>query len=534
VNPRREALQTLTHPEFRAEDLAATQLPLLREELRNDLFLFARAVFGFRDLKPELHGRMAQIVANWGVSPEWRRLMFQVPREFFKTSLLTRANSLWQLTREPHLPVAVFNEREQNPKKWGRSMKEVVSGNKLYHLLFPEMCPPGIGPNAASTMPRDWRWRDDMFDLPGREPGEPEASWTGMGTGSGSTGGHWPKIVVDDMIGREAANSDAMMRDAYDFADKLPYLQRPAERGLVMVACTTWTYSDVYTYLIRKYGYVVYKRRALEDGESIFPEKLTTAELLHMQERDPFGFNAQMMLNPMPGRDQSLPPDILRWGSVRDDDFVIETQFYDKSACEAHLSNAPQVIPLSQMHKAILLDPAPTDDRTKDPHSRHGVVVAGMDAWGRRYVLETQATRDEPYELINLLFRLAAKWGLSTVAVEEVVFALIYRHWLQRESRLRDHHLQVVPVKPGRRDKGTRIMGLSPAARSGHVYVNRQSTRPFYQEWIEYPYGETEDVLDAASYMDEVLKRPIAPQERIEMRRRERETVYGRDAITGY
>ena len=94
------------------------------------------------------------------------------------------------------------------------------------------------------------------------------------------------------------------MQYAKDWFDTSFYLERPALKGRDLVVCTPWTYDDVYSYAIEKYGYQVHRRASLEDGKSIFPSKLTTEDLLKQQALDPYNFSAQMQCRPQPGKEQ--------------------------------------------------------------------------------------------------------------------------------------------------------------------------------------------------------------------------------------
>jgi phage terminase large subunit-like protein len=181
----------------------------------------------------------------------------------------------------------------------------------------------------------------------------------------------------------------------------------------------------------------------------------------------------------------------------------------------------------------VLLDPAPTEEtqRRKEPGARNGIVVEGIDAWGRRYILDIWADRVDPLDVIHKVLELCDKWGTDSVGIEEVVFSIVYRHWLQREAESRNKYIRCVRLEPGKRDKDTRITSQIPACREGVYYLNRVGSEKFLQEYMEYPYGETRDLLDAWAY-DYRLSRPESAAEAYER-------VVGvgndtKDVVTGY
>ena len=557
------------------EDLNEQDLAAIRDFLNDDLYAFAIYIFNFRDLIPSLHGDLAAWIKNWGMMEietapgvrEWKyysevdagakvtrdytRIMTQISREMFKTSLGTLANSLWQTSRiDPdkvpgvYRPVAIFNERQDNAVKWLRAIRNVIQSSRLYQLVYRDLVPPGIAKGDTRTMPRWWRWSDSEIDLNGKRTGEVEPSISAHGIESATTGGHWPKIILDDLISVKHKQSELEMERAREWIKNHIYLMRPAERSLAYTNCTTWTYTDIYVDLCRDYGYKLYRRSALENergepdvanGQSIFPQKLSTSKLKEMYTRTPWAFLAQMQNTPAPGEHQSFSPDWLRFGCITTETmdgepaFLINKQHYDpKCVVETTTEAPPRLVPLHQLSKAIILDPAPTEktDQRQDPHARNAILVEGIDCWGRRYILESWADRVGYESVIAKCFELSAKWACDRLFVEEVNFSNVYRHWIAREQRpdgkFAGQYLSVMPLKPNKREKHTRILGREPAWRQGLYYLNEEGTLPFQVEYTEYPNSSTVDLLDCMGYDTDALVRPATFDETVARRKLER------------
>lgn len=536
-----------------ARDLSNQQISQLETLLRANLFWFSWFIFGFQDLIPSIHGRLNQVALKWG-TPGWERIMIQIPREHFKTSMMTMANSLWQYVRDPNKTICIYNEKLDNAAMWVRTIREVISSSQEFQVIFRDHCPPGIAYDDTRTMPRQWKWSDYELALP-RDIIAPEVSITAMGLGAASAGRHWHKIIKDDLISEDAMRSPSVMQTAIDWFDKSQYLERPALKGWDLINCTPWAYEDLYAHVLRKFNYKLYRRSALEDtngdpdvvnGESIFPTKLTTAELQRHYNRDPFGFSSQMQCIPRAGRDQSFQAEWDRFGTVKEGEdtgnpyFHIENEFYDPDIVSdvALTDPAPQNIYLSQMSKVLLFDPAPSEQRdiNRERFARNAIIAIGIDAWGRKFVLESWADRLDLYDIIFKIFDLLEKWGTDTIAVEEVAFSKLYRHILERESERQGLSISVLKLKPGKLDKDTRIRGRIGDLRSGLYYFNRGECGPLMKEKDEYPYGSVVDCLDAWSYDDKVLQRPEAPQEYEARMFRQRGPAsrIGSDPITGY
>jgi len=123
-------------------DLSHSQIDQIRSYLldpKGGLFAFCHTIFDYRDLSASVHGPICELMGLWG-TPGYERLMVQIPREFFKTSVLSRANPMWQICRKYYAgeddQVAIFNERLENTTKWIRAIKDVIQSNRIFHILF--------------------------------------------------------------------------------------------------------------------------------------------------------------------------------------------------------------------------------------------------------------------------------------------------------------------------------------------------------------------------------------------------------------
>lgn len=524
-------------------DLAAPQQSTIRDFLNDNLFAFAYAIFGYEGLlEPDVHLPLCKLVEKWG-DPGYRRLMIQVPRDIGKTSIVTRANSLRIICRNPDETVAIFNEKEDNSRNWVRAIKEVVTGSQLFKTIYADLLPRGVV--DGMNPPKGWPWNDAALLFQRGLAGIPEKSIMALGVTAATTGGHWTRIVKDDILSFEASRSSSVMAMIRDWIDASRNLERPAQKGCDLFVCTPWAFGDAYAYLLDKYGdeYQLYRRSALEKGESIHPRKWTTKELVKMQTTDPYNFAAQYQCVPMAGRDQSFQRDWLRYGYVdRDDMFHIRKEHY---SVDCHVVGAegepPQHVPLHQMEKVLLVDPAPSEeaDRNRNPKARNALVTTGIDAWGRIYILDVWTGRPDPGEVVNKMLDLAENWEFTRVAIEKVVFSVLYKHWLQQEAQRRNVYIGCTDLEPGKRSKDARIEAMIPGFKEGLYYFNdaNPGVQALIQEYAEYPHGQTRDILDALAYAPDVLRRPETPEEmqdRLVNEQRPGWPYSTRDPVTGY
>lgn len=211
----------------------------------------------------------------------------------------------------------------------------------------------------------------------------------------------------------------------------------------------------------------------------------------------------------------------------------------DQSVIE---EEAPAWVPLRDISKMLFVDPAPSveGERNREPDARNALVMRGCDAWGRRYWLDVWAGREGPIERAHRIIRMLLYWGTTRLGIEEVAAQKEIIPWCRDLARreYKDPIIQYTPLKPGRRDKDSRIAGLAGSVAGGWEGCLDSCRALVVEEASTYPYGKTRDILDAAAYdRDEgCLGRPESPDE-IEEREYQQyagPSRDGRDLVTGY
>ena len=564
-------------------DLSQQQLNLLQDAFMDPdvgLFLFATQIFGYRDLTTNLHLPISRFLGKWGMSEttksgtiwhpptetdgqvtdSWRRLMVCIPRECFKTSMATRAMSLWTLARNPDATIGIFNEKEENAKSWIDAICEVVESSILFQLIWRDMIPQGIGfwdKAKGRSRPRGLKWGSTGIKFERPTIGIPELSIEPHGIGGAVTGKHYTHKILDDIIGEKAATSVAIMQDAISWIDHSRPLERPAENGQELVVHTPWAYADVYAHMLKKWkdDYKVHKRHLLENengepdtvnGKSIFPQKISTQKARQMMKADPFVFHSQYQCVPRAGRTLDFDDSWFRFGSLtysgKEPVFAIDKKYYDPEIydleAQVPADGPPRLIPLSWMEKAIIFDPIPgkESERRKETYCRHGLVAVGVDPWGRRFCLESERSDLNETEVCHRVLELSQKWGVDSIGIEAVNAFHLYGPLISLLSeRDWDGYLpNLIYVEPEGRQKDQRIrQDLGPMHQNGFWYYNREGTSEAIQELTEFPHSQFKDVSDAQSYTDKVCQRPSTPEEARSAWYNERVTDQSR-GLTGY
>jgi hypothetical protein len=522
-------------------DAGNSDLAQMRREVDQSLFLFTWLIMGNYWFTLDYHWPICEFLGKWG-EPDWKRLGLCVPRDVGKTTLATRANSLWQVCKAPgHLStVVIFNARLENARKWLRLIKTTVETNPIFRALYGDMLPPGIGAGDTRPRPKSWKWNDEEIEFVRDFPAPPEASITALGIGAASTGGHWTHHIKDDIIGFEESQSEAEMSNAIEWTNHARDLESPARQGNELWVYTPWHYADVNRHRDETWPgqYRIYKRPAFDrdalgNEVSSFPEKWTTEQLKQIESEDIYVFASQYRLEPRAGRQVSFQPEWDRLGLVQQREggrlvFQINDADYDPQRYRMDrpgardLGDAPQAVPLSAMAKALLWDPAPSEGElttTESTKSHNGFCMVGRDAWWRDYLFQSLGTLLDPVDTIRLVVRLCLAWHCRLVVVEEVNFAKLYKHFVHylMQTEFPGVTLDWRPVAKPKGEKDTRVQGLIPDFKLGYLYLNEGLTDKVKQEKREYLPGMKKgiDCLDALAMKDlpGVLPRPLTTRE---------------------
>src|SRR5687768_7390339 len=246
----------------------------------------------------------------------------ETPRELGKSSLL-RARAIQLVCGNPDTALLLINEKELLVRDFLASIKFEFENNELLRALFPEVIPKDLN---------DTTWSATRIVV-NRKTGRPDPTIDIAGVGAALAGKHPDAILCDDMISREAmenarAGSWQIMHQTNRWIHQLdPIVNKSAEPfpEIVFVG-TRWWHNDSYEHIEEAYGYgeeprpvllrakvenettqvqayrkgdlAIFRRAAIEDGRSIFPEKWSLEDLAKISVRDPALFAANYMNHP--------------------------------------------------------------------------------------------------------------------------------------------------------------------------------------------------------------------------------------------
>lgn len=188
-------------------------------------------------------------------------------------------------------------------------------------------------------------------------------------------------------------------------------------------------------------------------------------------------------------------------------------------------------ISIKNLDVVMAFDPSVSDSKTS---SLRAIAVVGMDSEQRVFLLDTYAGRDVVDKVLDKIFELNGKWHPRSFGIESVALSRIYLNLLQKECQIRKKWVSAVPLKvPTNRSKESRIRdAIQSLAANGRLYIQRHQGS-FIEEYMDFPQGRTNDLVDAVSMAISMLRVPLSEEEEDEMDRIDEKILMQRSAITG-
>ena len=508
----------------------------MRRKAKSDLFFLAH-LLGWTKLTPKFHG-------------DYTRWLQKHRGDQYKLTLLPRGHynsTVVTITDSIQMALPNVAGLQEHPYNLGPLVKILIAhevrekaADFLYDIslaftrcepllaLFPECIP-------TKKLHRMNKWE---LELPGNY--SREATFNTIGAGGAAQGGHYNWLKLDDLVGKAARDSAAVMKDTISWFNNILALTTDAIDGFNLTG-TRWGYGDVYSHAMEVYGIdldgsvtncltdrdlekfsggllKVYARSVIENGVPIYPELMTPAKIKVLR-ADPQIWAAQFMNNP-------VEAELI--------EFTWPLKFYNVDFAQnivIFTGDSSRRVYTRDLDVCVFCDPSMGESEHAD---ETGIVVTGVDSRNNIYLLETIKKHLRPPALIEELFRLNTKYRPRLIAVEEVNFSAIYRYWLESKAKETATHLPIRRYKPGtKRSKDARIRGLGHFFASGQVFVH-EGMHDFRDEYEQFPMGKSKHLLDALAQGPDFWSKGT-DRETVERQQREIQLVAPeRSILTGY
>ena len=416
------------------------------------------------------------------------KALVELPRDHGK-SFQVCGRILWELGRNPGLRVKVVCATESVAAERSRFLRDAISGNPGVRAVFPGL-----------TAARPWTAEAFAVERAGDAIGPSVAAF---GVGAGSTGTRADLLVCDDIVDVRALHSKAGRdRTADYFENNLMNLLEPDGRfwGL----CTPWHADDLNARLKRNGAYALFREAVGANLEPVWPEKWPPERLAARRaEIGAASFARGYRLVPLAEEDTPIRADWVRfWTEPADCERVLLS--VDPAVSASAKADASALVVLGKVGRQPN-SPAPFPQREGGEYSgsppRFGEGL-GEACSGSIRVLEATARRVTAPDLVALLDDCDRRWNPDAILFESNAAFLGIKDLLVRHARFGPR----VKGIPQTRDKASRVAAFSVSVENGSFRLKGDSAggvdpgqRPLFEEMTTFPFGEHDDLLDAAA-----------------------------------
>lgn len=434
-----------------------------RIAIASDLNLFTRHL-GFKNGKPQ--NRIYPYLQD----PDVRRFIAILPPGHSKSTCCTVNYPCWEVGIDNDLRFIIACHSDRLVRAFIRQIRYTLT-SESYIEIFNDLKPTHeiVGKGGV----RKWSETELLIK---RTSKSKDPTFAGYSTGEHIVGGRADRIICDDLIDQDDVNTVEQREKVWDwFRNEL--LTRLEPDGRIIVVGTRWHWDDLYNKLLTSSEYKLLQLKAITEDEdhklhALWPERWPLDILLaRKKSMGSAGFECQYQGNPTPTEGGTLKREwINHW----------TTEGEDKPHRIYKLPSRDKLQIYQAWDLAI----------SEDPHADWTVgLTLGVDMEGGLYLLDYVRDHWDFPTQMKKVEEQARLWRPLKIAIESNAYQKAL------PQALRGGLLPVVEVKQTK-NKIMRIQELAPYFENGTMRIS-PSQDEFLLEYLQFPKGEHEDILDA-------------------------------------
>jgi hypothetical protein len=470
--------------------------------------------------------------------PIWRALPFGKREEDLFTSL-NYSDLFIEWMRRCHsqnIRILLISETIKNAIKLGTRISNHYQNNDTFREVFPE-----IIPSTSET------WTNDSLHQRRTKEGKAhgEGTFDFIGVGAALQSRHYDLSIQDDLVGREALNSEAIMQSTIEYHQLLVGAmdadpRNPGRDFDEIIVGNRWSHKDLNSYVRENEPYFGFTTHSALGGccslhpigKPIFPESFSVEKLLRYKKRlGSYYFSCQFLNFPIDPSKAKFNMGDFRFFHFEQVQNAIAipknlkagTPNQKRVVIRHHVAEGDvikDVFPRN-LDRFLIIDPNHAGHHAHDKvgtggRCRHAAIVSAVERDPRRvYFLETWAEDCSIDAFVQKIFDLAVKWKIKKVQLETVGAQkyLVYHLNYFKEQNKRDHpeyaDIQFpLTIEEGglktpnnANAKQERIDSLIPLVERNEIWLNAVSSDKFREE--AEAWGQKKgliDLLDVAGY----------------------------------
>jgi len=410
--------------------------------------------------------------------PRITRLLIIMPPGHGKSTCGTVNYPLWAVGRNHNLRVIVVSHTRDFVASFIREITAQMA-TEAYGRIFGDLKP---------FRPNKWTQNEIVVK---RDRIQKDPTFTALGTEQATIGRRADIIICDDIIDEDYATSEVLRQSVKTWFKK-ELLTRLEPQGRIVCIGTRWHFADLYDDLLKEKdekGNLIWDRLVFpvwnERLEVLWPEKWPLEIILARKaEIGSVAFSAQYLCDPTPVE-----------GAI----FKAEWLHYWHETNEDAAKRIFKLPPLNTLRIYQGWDLAISEDPGAD--WTVGVTL-GLSQDGYAYLLDYYRGHLDFPAQIKQVEAQAAAWKPYRIAIESNAYQRALPQWLRQGL------LPVVEIKQSK-DKVMRLTELSPYFENGTLRVNPKQEE-FLLEYLQFPKGAHDDILDALHLAFTTAKEPAA------------------------
>lgn len=538
-----------------------------------DLYYFATVVLKKNQIqrganyKKSLHYNMCLSVMKDGLKE-----VIEIPRDHFKSTIYSECFPIWRAlpfggreedlfstigysnlyiewmrrTHSQNIRILLISETIKNAIKLGTRIGNHYQNNADFRELFPELLP---------TTSETWSADSLHQRRNNNTKGDGEGTFDFVGVGAALQSRHYDLMIQDDLVGKEALNSDAVMQSTIEYhqllvgaSDSDP--RNPGKDFDEIIVGNRWSNKDLNSYVRENEKYFNFTTHSALGGccdlhpigSPIFPEKFTVEKLLRWKRRlGTYYFSCQFLNYPIDPSKAKFRLSDFRYfhyeqveGALANPKSIESgTPHQKRTVIRHHVAEGDVIKDVFPRHldRYLIIDPNHGGDHSGakvgvEGRCRHAAIVSGVLREPRRvYLLETWAEACGTDRFVVKIFDLAVKYKINKIHIEAVgaqkylIYHLNYYRDQNRRKRPEIANIQVVgdlKTPQTANAKFERIDNTIPMVERHEVWLNQASCANFLEE--AESYGQKKglvDLLDVFGYGPQVWNFDTVSEEEV-------------------
>jgi hypothetical protein len=494
-----------------------------------------------------LHFQMCRSIEKDGIQD-----VFEIPRDHFKSTIFSEGLPMWRSLRfgpedeqlfralggaygtdefilwmqrahQQDFRWLIVSEVIKNAVKLGRRISSHYENNEIFRYIYSDVLPDPGG-----------TWNNESLHHKRSPAGTAhgEGTYDFIGVGGALQSRHYDGMVQDDLVGKEAIESEIEMDKTIEYHKLLvgafdAIADGSGRENDELVVGNRWAWNDLNSWIRANETYFSFTTHSALGGccklhpygTPIYPEAFSYEKLDKWKKRlGTYHFSCQFLNMPINPAELKLDKKDLRYFEfvtcAEDSENLVITHKKKRIAIRHHVHEGDiikDVMPRT-LRRYMIVDPNHAENKGR---CRHAITVTGvMDDPRRIYLLDVWAKACSIEIFINALFIMAKQWKINEVYLETIAAQRYLKYHLEYRQSITDPASDDAYIKnitfkelvtPRTANaKQLRIESLIPIIERHELWVNSYGQSEFMEEVESYPNGKLRDVLDTIGYGPQV------------------------------